>query len=160
MDDTTLKTVVISIDPGATGSMCILNIETLEIEFVDFKNDGLLGYIKKLKEIQSDKSMFIKAFTVEFVRSMPGQGVSSVFSFGQRLGELIGMLQTLEIGYEETRPLTWQKVCGVVAKSGKSGTFEAIRKIYPKANITGPKGGIMDGRCDALGLAHYLRKTY
>lgn len=102
----------------------------------------------------------IAATGIESVNSMPGQGVKSVFSFGQRLGELEGMLQTLEIGYEMPRPLTWQKACGVKPKSGKKGVYETLSKIYPKAELLGPKGGINDGRCDALGIAHFLRGRY
>ena len=91
---------------------------------------------------------------------MPSQGVRSVFSFGQRLGELEGMLQTLGLGYVMPRPQEWQKACGIKPKSGKKGTHEALSKIYPKAELLGPKGGINDGRCDALGIAHYLRGKY
>ena len=97
--------------------------------------------------------------SVEQVSSMPGQGVKSMFSFGQRLGELEGMLQALKIGYIQTRPQAWQKTCKVQAKSGKKGIFEAISKIYPEAELLGSKGGIKDGRCDSLGIAHNLRLT-
>jgi hypothetical protein len=97
---------------------------------------------------------------LESVASMHGQGVKSVFSFGQRLGELEGMLQTMELGYDKVRPQAWQKICGVKPKSGKKGIYETISKIYPKAELLGSRGGILDGRCDALSMAHYARKTY
>jgi hypothetical protein len=152
----------VGIDPGASGALCIL-YEDNTLEFVDFKSTGLKGYIHRLvSEIATpmgiDKLPHMTA--IEKVHSMPGQGVKSVFSFGQRLGELEGMLQTLDIGYDQVRPMAWQKACGVKPKSGKKGVHEVMSKIYPKAELLGPQGGIKDGRCDALGIAHALRKTY
>lgn len=144
-----------AIDPGANGALCILSEEGVA-EFYDFAKVGLIGYAKALKSVDVPLTMV----AVEAVSAMPGQGVSSMFSFGQRLGELEGMLITLEIGYEKVRPQKWQKLCAVPPKSGKKGISETMTKLYPKLPLAGPKGGIMDGRCDALGLAHYLRKTY
>jgi len=97
---------------------------------------------------------------LEKVNAMPGQGVKSMFSFGERYGELQGMLQTLELGYVLVRPTEWQKACKVKPKSGKKGIHSVISKIYPKAELVGPRGGIIDGRCDALSIAHYLRGKY
>lgn len=144
-----------AIDPGANGCLCFLS-DTGEVEFYDFAKVGLAGYVKALQSVETPFTMVV----IEAVSAMRGQGVTSVFSFGQRLGELEGMLITLGIGYEKTRPQKWQKTCSIPAKSGKKGTYEVMSKLYPEAELSGPKGGIMDGRCDALGLAHYLRKTY
>ena len=33
-------------------------------------------------------------------------------------------------------------------------------QLYPKANLSGPKGGLLDGRADALMIAHYLSIKY
>jgi len=148
----------IAIDPGASGAICALN-EDGDIIFKDFKKGELKGYISWLKDVieTHGKPTMI---TIEKVRAMPGQGVSSMLSLGRRVGELEGMLQTLDLGYLETRPQEWQKVCGVEPKSGKKGTHAAVSKIYPDAQLHGPQGGLLDGRCDALGMAHFLRKTY
>jgi len=148
----------LAIDPGASGSMCILTEEN-NVFFTDYKTNGLRGYITTLGDIR-DEDLEPTMIALEKVHAMPGQGVSSMFSFGQRLGELEGILQAFDMGYELIRPQLWQKACGVPAKSGKKGIYEAISKIYPQAELTGPKGGIIDGRCDALGMCHYLRKTY
>lgn len=144
----------IGIDPGASGSLCCL-YEDGTIEFVDFKKDGLKGYIEF-----SPDSTELRMCAIEKVRAMPGQGVSSMLSLGRRVGELEGMLQALGIGYIEVRPQEWQKLCGVVPKSGKKGIYEAISRIYPDAELRGPRGGLLDGRADALGIAHYLRTKY
>lgn len=148
----------LAIDPGATGSMCALSHDG-NIIFKDFKENSLRGYISWLKDViatHGNPAMIV----VERVASMHGQGVKSVFSFGQRLGEIEGMLQTLELGYEFVRPQLWQKECGVRPKSGKKGIYETISKIYPSAELLGARGGVIDGRCDALSMAHYCRKVY
>ncbi len=141
----------VGIDPGASGCMCVLYEDGI-IHFIDFKAKGLAGYIDELKSLSMHSLPVMVG--VEKVHSMPGQGVKSVFSFGQRLGELEGMLQTLSIGYEMPRPQAWQKSCGVKPKSGKKGVHEVTSKLYPQAELLGPQGGIKDGRCDALGIAH------
>lgn len=143
----------IGIDPGANGAMCIL-YEDNTAEFFDFKKVGIKGY---RNDVLNTETVMVG---LEKVHAMPGQGVKSMFSFGQRLGELEGMLATLDVGYVMPRPIEWQKACGIPAKSGKKGIHEVMSKTYPNAPLTGPKGGIMDGRCDALGIAHYLRGKY
>jgi len=148
----------IGIDPGKSGSLCIL-YEDNDTLFIDFKENTLKGYINRLRDIV-EREIEVTMIGLEKVHAMPGQGVKSMFSFGQRLGELEGMLQTLELGYVMPRPQEWQKACGVPSKSGKKGIYEVISKIYPKADLKGPKGGIIDGRCDSLGIAHYLRGKY
>lgn len=155
------KEIVIAIDPGASGALCVMDINHLAISFTDFKDKNILGYISELLLIVHNQDMYtIKAIIVEKVASMHGQGVKSVFSFGQRLGEIEGMLQTLGLGYIFVRPQEWQKVCGIPTKSGKKGIYETISRIYPDAELLGPQGGLKDGRCDALSMAHYARKTY
>jgi crossover junction endodeoxyribonuclease RuvC len=144
----------IGIDPGASGSMCILGTDN-SIVFVDFSKTNLRGYIDALPSTDD-----ILMAAVESVHSMPGQGVKSVFSFGQRLGELEGMLQTRGIGYEKPTPQIWQKALSIPAKSGKEGTHSVISKIYQNAELITPRGRIIDGRCDALSIAHYLRLKY
>lgn len=140
----------IAFDPGASGAMCIL-FEDDSVTFVDFKSAGIPGYVNLCRTTSPE------AIAIEQVYSRTGQGVKSVFSFGQRFGELEGMLQTLSLPYTTVLPQRWQKFCGVVSKSGKPGVYTAISSLYPEAPLLGSRGGLIDGRCDALGIAHYLR---
>jgi len=149
----------LGIDPGSNGGMCIL-YEDNRTEFYDFKKAGIIGYSK---EIDNAETVMIG---LEKVHSMPQQGVKSVFTFGQRLGELEGMLQTLELGYDLIPPKTWQQGAGVIMPKKatpvlrKKTTYNQMSKLYPKAELLGKLGGIIDGRCDALGIAHYMRIKY
>ena len=146
--------VYIGIDPGAKGSMCV--ISNGKVLFKDF---DLKDYSNTLKAfLDTDDTELMVA--IEKVHAMPGQGVSSSFSFGQRLGELEGMLTALQIPYELVAPKDWQKACGIPAKSDKKGIASVIQKLYPTAELYGNKGGLRDGRSDALGLAHFIRLKY
>lgn len=149
----------LAFDPGANGSLCKLHEDNRAL-FIDFKEEALQGYITYIKAMYETKLNLPTMIAIEKVSARPGQGVASMFSFGQRYGELQGMLATFKLGFDIIRPQQWQKCCHVVPKSGKKGVYEAISRLYPNAELTGPKGGLLDGRCDALGLAHYLRITY
>lgn len=144
--------VYIGIDPGAKGSMCV--ISSGKVVFKDF---DLKDYSSTLKAFLDTDELMV---AIEKVHAMPGQGVSSSFSFGQRLGELEGMLTALQIPYELVAPRDWQKACGIPAKSDKKGIASVIQKLYPTAELYGNKGGLRDGRSDALGLAHFIRLKY
>jgi len=144
----------IGIDPGKNGSLCAID-EDNKCTFIDFKTKGLYGYIDFIKTIKADNTKKIETFFIEQVASMPGQGVKSMFSFGQRFGELEGMLQALEVGYQTVRPRIWQKNIGIKPKSSKKEIAITIKKVYPDAKFDGPRGGLLDGRADALGIAHY-----
>lgn len=141
----------IGIDPGASGCMCIL-YEDNTVDFYDYKSNQLQTYIDAHIDAED-----LQSIAVERVSSRTGQGVKSVFSFGQRLGEIEGMLQTLGLHYNTVPPQTWQKYCNVEPKSGKLGIAAAITALYPDIQVYGPRGGLLDGRCDALGLAHYAK---
>ena len=146
--------VYIGIDPGAKGSMCVISNGKVVIKDFDLKE-----YSNTLKAfLDTDDTELMVA--IEKVHAMPGQGVSSSFSFGQRLGELEGMLTALQIPYELVAPRDWQKACGIPAKSDKKGIASVIQKLYPTAELYGNKGGLRDGRSDALGLAHFIRLKY
>jgi len=141
--------IIAGIDPGANGAMCIFVNDKLT--FIDFKQSGLTQYIQTLKVIKPDIAI------LESVHSMPGQGVKSMFSMGQRLGELEGMLQALSISYDLVKPQKWHKACNIPPKSNKKQIAQHMLKLYPEAQLYGSKGGLLDGRSDALGLMHYGR---
>lgn len=83
--------------------MCIL-FEDDSVTFADFKSAGIPGYVNLCRATSPE------AIAIEQVYSRTGQGVKSVFSFGQRFGELEGMLQTLSLPYTYCSPTTLAKV--------------------------------------------------
>lgn len=141
----------IGIDIGSKGAIC--SITPKEIVFIDF---ALIEYIKYLRELNPSETLI----GIEKVHSMPKQGVKAMFSFGQRLGEIEGILQTLKLPYELVFPKIWQKNLSIPLKSTKKDIADTLYKLYPKVDLRGSRGGLKDGRSDSLGIAHYIRVKY
>lgn len=158
----------IGIDCGATGAISTLIIKdgiVFDHLTMEYKSKGLTGYIEFIEDIKSMNH--IQKILVEQVHAMPGQGVSSTFTFGQRFGEILGALTALGLGYELVSPQKWMKEIGAIKPSSskadrKKLISEKVITIYPETGslIRGPKGGFKDGVADAFGLAHYAYKIY
>lgn len=140
--------MIIGIDPGKKGALCILDKVP---KFVDFKDKNILGYIEVLKDLD------IKLAAIEKVGAMRGQGVVSMFSFGENYGMIQGVLKTLGIPYILVRPQEWQKTLNIPTKSDKKVIASIIQNIYPNAELYGIRGGLNDGRSDSLCIAHYAQ---
>lgn len=144
--------ILLGIDPGNKGAMCIM---PSSLEWVRFINYDLDNYAEYLRTVTGNSIAI-----VERVHAMPGQGVKSMFSFGQRLGEIEGLLRAFKIPYQLVPPKEWQKECGIAPKSDKKAIAGVLKKLYPQVDLYGARGGLQDGKSDALGLAHYARLKY
>ena len=137
----------IGIDIGAKGGLTCLFKE--EVFILDY---DLTMYIDFLKILEPKECKIL----IESVHSMPSQGVSSMFSFGTRAGEIIGILETLGFEYEYITPQKWIKLLSVVPKSGKEGTYDRLKVLYPEPVINmlrTKRGRLLDGRSDSLAIA-------
>ena len=127
------------------------------IDIYDFDLDLYIEILKDIKDVSNITPIYLG---IEKVHSMPNQGVSSTFTFGQRLGEIEGVLKTIGFKYELIPPQVWQKSCGIPPKSDKKAIANIISSYFPLANLNGPRGGLKDGRSDALGIANYIYQKY
>lgn len=144
----------IGIDPGKSGCLAVIN-EKKEVWFFDWpKDDDLAFYYNDLCGIEHDQ---VGLAVLERVHSMPGQGVKSMFTFGTNFGIWQGFLTALDWPFQLVAPQTWMK--NVVAKADgpdtKAGVRNVAKRLFPKAELEGPKGGYKDGRADALLMAWY-----
>lgn len=137
---------IIGIDPGKSGAIaiiypdgCIVTHKMDESEIVD-----ILGRTKWKEE---DCACYL-----EQVHAMPGQGVTSMFSFGNSYGFTRGVLQALEIPTELVRPQVWQKGLG-----GLKGIQGTARKRLLKAHAARlfPDLKPTLKTCDALLIARW-----
>ncbi|HEG8132517.1 TPA: hypothetical protein SFZ56_000816 [Campylobacter coli] len=94
----------IGIDVGAKGALAHITKDEI-ITVLRFNKVGLKGYIDYLKSIDYPVDIY-----VEKVHSMPNQGVKSMFTFGMRYGEILGILDTLELRYMQVPANYWQQV--------------------------------------------------
>lgn len=103
---------------------------------------------------------------IEKVHAMPGQGVTSMFSFGMTYGLTRMALIASQTPFEEVNPRSWQKALGITPK-GKDETKDAFKlrllalaqQLYPKLHIwTVPRSkGQQLAICDALLIARYCQ---
>jgi crossover junction endodeoxyribonuclease RuvC len=94
---------------------------------------------------------------IEYCHAMPKQGVTSMFKFGTNYGIWHGILAALQIPFYIARPAQWQK--GVIKKAqDKKPAVAAAARIFPGAELHGPRGGAKDGRADALLIAYWCRR--
>ena len=161
--------VFIGIDPGATGAVAVIDKMQRIILLQDWPGDEVLAsnIIRDLidKYINgniispfNEISNVFKA-ALERVHSMPGQGVSSTFKFGTNYGIWRGILASFQIPFLNPTPQAWQK--GVLKKAQDHfPKMAAAGRMFPRAVLTGPRGGHKDGRADALLIADYCRRMY
>lgn len=150
--------VYISCDPGVKGALCAMTEEG-QIAFQDYTEDIpiLANWLEGLKDQYT-----IKMCIIEDVHSIFGTSAKSNFNFGKNVGILHGLIRGLKLPLDLVQPKKWQKDIGCKAKGKdlKKEVASICRRLYPECDIYGPKGGLLDGRADALAIAHYLRKTY
>ena len=94
---------------------------------------------------------------IEKVHAFPGQGVTSMFTFGQNYGFLRGCLVSLGIPFEEVTPQKWQKEFGLSKKKNESKT-DYKKRILQKAQNLFPEADVKLQTADSLMLAEYLRR--
>ena len=101
------------------------------------------------------KSILLGA--IERVHSMPQQGVASTFKFGTNYGIWRGILAAFEMPFYTVGVQQWQK--GVIQKAqDKKPALAAAARLFPSAELYGPRGGGKHGRSDALLIAHWCRR--
>jgi hypothetical protein len=145
---------VCGIDPGASGALCVLDSEnSAYAAFMDFKGNSIYDICKWL-HLQG-----VSAVWVEDVKSMFGMSARSNFTFGRNLGFAISVGEIACKGTltRAVMPKVWQKYIGVSVKGKaiKKQVAQIGKSMYPDAILHGPKGGLLDGRSDALMIARY-----
>ena len=93
---------------------------------------------------------------VEQVGPMPGQGVSSMFSFGYSAGVVSGVLGSLGVNKVMVRPQAWKKAYGLTGRDKDAARTLAIERYPEAAPLLVRKKDV--GRADALLIAGYEPK--
>ena len=144
----------IGIDPGLTGAIAkvsgedieVWDMPTLEVRKKRFLNATLLA--EMLSSIKTQKCEVL----LERVSARPGQGVTSMFSFGTSYGIIQGIIATLGFRLTFVTPQEWRKKMGV--PKGKDGSRQRILELRP--DLASKFARKKDhGRADAVLLALY-----
>jgi crossover junction endodeoxyribonuclease RuvC len=151
--------IIAGIDPGLSGAVALLDaasgavVGLWDMPTLELKRGG-----KTKRELDPHalagalgRDRIGHAF-IEQVGAMPGQGVSSVFSFGKSYGVVIGVLATLGIPMSLVPPQTWKRSLGVPA--AKDGARARASQLMPAAAHHWPLVK-HDGRAEAALIATY-----
>ena len=94
---------------------------------------------------------------VEHVNAMPGQGVTSMFNFGQSFGVIKGICSALSLPIYFVRPTKWRKYFNLI-KTNKDASRTKVIEIYPEisSQISRKKDS---NKADAILIARYFNDT-
>lgn len=114
---------------------------------------GRFSLLCKFKQLMSE-GLELKA-VIEAVHSMPRDGVTQAFSFGQDYGQWEMALVALKIPYNKVSPSVWRPV--MVGKgASKAESLSACRRMYPDLHLPLAKD---EARAEAVLIAEWQRRT-
>jgi crossover junction endodeoxyribonuclease RuvC len=159
--------LIIGIDPGINGAICFFeNGEVKEI--LDMPNmaegkknkrqiNGPQIYNEISKRIIniSKKEVVV---VIEQVSAMPGQGVTSMFNFGQSFGVLKGICSAMQLSMHFVRPAKWKKYFNLINTEKDSSRTKVI-EIFPyiSSQLSRKKDS---NKADAILIASFYNNTY
>ena len=150
-----MKTLFIGIDPGKSGGIACIDTETKIVYTIPYNDKALIDLCRN--EGYGGNTEHIMC-CLEKVGAMPGQGVVSMFSFGQSVGYIKGVLESFRIPYQEITPQKWKREFGLTSDKAKSS--EVCRKLFPDVSLlaTPRCKKPHDGMAEALLMAEYARR--
>jgi crossover junction endodeoxyribonuclease RuvC len=150
--------MILGIDPGLSGALAFFDTESEVLVIIDMPTVEMTRNGKNKREVSAAliadavAGKGIKQAYIERVSAMPGQGVSSMFSFGRSVGVVEGVLAAYEIPTTFITPQAWMKAMGI--RAGKDGSRERAMQLFPRyADLFARKKD--DGRSDAALIAKY-----
>ena len=163
--------IIFGIDPGVSGAICALRkVNDIEVYEMPTMIDGKKNkrqvngaevsniFIKELENlIFKDSWQSEVKVVVEHVTAMPGQGVTSMFNFGQSFGVIKGICAAMKLPIYFVRPTKWKKHFNLI-KTNKEASRTKVIEIYP--NISAKLSRKKDSnKADAILIARYFNDT-
>ena len=156
--------IIIGIDPGVSGAICILTegkiTEIYEMPtMIDGKKNKkqvngaeITNIINK--ELVNEKDINV---VIEHVSAMPGQGVTSMFNFGQSFGVLKGICAALKLPVHFIRPVKWKKHFNLI-NTEKDASRTKVIEVFPyiSSKISKKKDA---NKADAILIARFFHET-
>ena len=145
--------IYIGIDPGKKGGVAVIDGDGVEVYAWDDQT------FVNVMAATMNKGKCVAA--VEKVGAMPGQGVTSMFSFGQSFGFILGVLTAFGIGYQLVPPTLWKREFGLL-HTEKQASVDVAKRLFPGVSLlpTERCRKESDGMSDALCLAEYARRKF
>tara|TARA_B100001027_G_C16145725_1_gene275723 strand:+ start:190 stop:684 length:495 start_codon:yes stop_codon:yes gene_type:complete len=159
--------LVIGIDPGISGSICflqdgkILDVIEMPTMIEGKKNKKQVNGSQIYNEICKIKNKIEKQdirVVIEQVSAMPGQGVTSMFNFGQSFGILKGISSAMQLPIYFVRPTKWKKYFNLINSEKDASRTRAI-EIFPYFSSQLSKKKDCN-KADAILIASFYYETY
>jgi crossover junction endodeoxyribonuclease RuvC len=159
--------LIIGIDPGISGSICffedgkILDVVEMPNMTEGKKNkkqvNGAQIYNEICKRTKNLEKKDVKVI-IEQVSAMPGQGVTSMFNFGQSFGILKGICSAMQLPMYFVRPAKWKKYFNLINSEKDASRTRAI-EIFPyfSSQLSRKKDS---NKADAILIASFYYETY
>ena len=159
--------LIIGIDPGISGSICFLdNGKILDVIEMPILTDGKKNkkqvngsqvyneITKRIKQFEKNQIRVV----IEHVSAMPGQGVTSMFNFGQSFGILKGICTAMQLPMYFVRPAKWKKYFNLLNSEKDASRTRAI-EIFPyfSSQLSRKKDS---NKADAILIASFYHETY
>ena len=159
--------LVIGIDPGISGSICffqdgkIIDVVEMPTMIEGKKNkkqvNGSQIFNEISERIKNIDKKDIKVI-IEQVSAMPGQGVTSMFNFGQSYGILKGICSAMQLPMYFVRPTKWKKYFNLINSEKDASRTKAI-EVFPyfSSELSRKKDS---NKADAILIASFYYETY
>ena len=159
--------LIIGIDPGISGSICffqdgkIVDVVEMPTMTEGKKNKKQVNgsqivneILEKIKKLDKREIKVV----IEQVSAMPGQGVTSMFNFGQSFGILKGICSSMQLPMYFVRPAKWKKYFNLINSEKDASRTRAI-EIFPYfSNQLSKKKD--SNKADAILIASFYYETY
>jgi len=159
--------LIIGIDPGISGSICFFEDGKI-IDVIDMptmtdgkKNkrqvNGAQIYNEISARVKKTEKQNVRVI-IEQVSAMPGQGVTSMFNFGQSFGILKGICSAMQLPMYFVRPAKWKKYFNLINSEKDASRTRAI-EIFPyfSSQLSKKKDS---NKADAILIASFYHETY
>ena len=159
--------LIIGIDPGISGSICffqdgkIIDVVEMPTMTEGKKNKKQVNgsqifneITEKIKKLDKEEIKVV----IEQVSAMPGQGVTSMFNFGQSFGILKGICSGMRLPMYFVRPAKWKKYFNLINSEKDASRTKAI-EIFPyfSSHLSKKKDS---NKADAILIASFYYETH
>ena len=158
---------IIGIDPGISGAICFFENGRI-IDVIDMpsmaegkQNKRQVNGSQIYNEIKNRTANIEKkdiCVVIEHVSAMPGQGVTSMFNFGQSFGVLKGICSAMQLPMYFVRPAKWKKYFNLI-KTQKEASRTKVIEIFPEISTKLSKKKDTN-KADAILIASFFNNTH
>lgn len=152
--------VFVGVDPGKKGAWAVIRMcadGTQNVYARAWDDDLFPQDMNRISAEFGSENVFC---VVEKVGAMPGQGVTSMFTFGKSCGYIEGVLRALEIPYQLVHPKKWKLEYSLT--NDKTLSVETCRKLFPNVSLKATERcrTDSDGIAEALLMALYAKRHF